>query len=330
LNSFPVCEKNTEGEVIDLYTGDGGTTNRFLIALLSCGNKTYRIFPSEKIIERPIEDLLLPLRELDVRIELPESGPWITIKGPANTKFSKSIILDCAKSTQFATAMLLIFHDTAISFSFKNLNSSETYLQMTEQIIKENSNSYKVPADFSSISYPVALALVGGAVNITNCMEQDPYQADSMFIDLLLKIGGDISFTSKGLYVASQKPLNPFVVDGSQCPDLVPTLAFLASRIEGESRLENLAVLRHKESDRIEEILKLLETFQVDHTFNNERSTLTIRGSKKLSPSISYCSARDHRMVMTAYLFMRANNGGLLGNTDCVKKSYPRFFEDLE
>jgi 5-enolpyruvylshikimate-3-phosphate synthase len=45
--------------------------------------------------------------------------------------------------------------------------------------------------------------------------------------------------------------------------------------IEGESRLENLEVLRHKESDRIEEILKLLATFQVEHTliFSRQRSS---------------------------------------------------------
>ena len=41
-NSFPACENLTQTEVIDLKTGDGGTTNRFLLALLALGKKTYR------------------------------------------------------------------------------------------------------------------------------------------------------------------------------------------------------------------------------------------------------------------------------------------------
>lgn len=325
-NSFPDCEANTKENTIDLHTGDGGTTNRFLIALLARGKKEYRVFPTEKISERPIVELLLPLKELGVQIDMPTLGPWLIIRGPADISSSKKIVIDCSKSTQFASAMLLSFHNTKISFSFANLNTSETYLRMTESLLNEN--NFNVPVDFSSLSYPVALALICGRVTIKNCNKLDPDQADSILIDLMKNCGADISLTSDGLKISSRNVLSAFTIDGSQCPDLVPTLAFLASKIEGVSRLENLEVLRHKESDRIKEILAILNAFEVDYTF--EGATLLIRGSKKLAPVISYTPARDHRMVMTTYLFMRANSGGFLGNIDCVKKSYPNFFSDLD
>jgi 3-phosphoshikimate 1-carboxyvinyltransferase len=120
--------------------------------------------------------------------------------------------------------------------------------------------------------------------------------------------------------------LTPFDVDGSKFPDLVPTLAFVASHIEGKSTLRHLSVLRHKESDRIEEILKILRAFSIDFSFDDSIDELVINGKLHCSPPVSITTARDHRMVMMAYLFLRANNGGHLGETDCVEKSFPDFF----
>ncbi len=327
LNSFPECESKTTEQVIDLETGDGGTTNRFLIALLSRGQKTYRLFPMGKINERPIDDLINPLRELDVDIESNNEGAWISVCGPANITLAKTIEIDCAKSTQFASAMLLAFNNTPISFSFKNLHASEKYLQMTKAVVKELNTT---PVDFSSASYPIALALICGDVKISNCLSIDPFQADSSFVEIAKNCGADIRFSKDGLCATSKKVLRPFIANGADFPDLVPTLAFLASRIVGESRLENLSVLRHKESDRINELIKLLTAFQVKHKFISESDSLIINGSLEKVPFITYFPVADHRMVMTAYLFMRANSGGLLGNIECVTKSYPSFFEELD
>jgi 3-phosphoshikimate 1-carboxyvinyltransferase len=277
--------------------------------------------------ERPIDDLLSPLRQLGVDIEQPSSGPWVIVKGPAKISLPQTLFIDCEKSTQFASALLLSFHDTQLSFSFQNLHASEQYLRMTQEMIKQS--HFVVPVDFSAVGYPVALALVEGAVRIKNCFSLDPYQADSIFIELMKKSGAEIYFTSDGLYASSRNTLSPFAVDGSLCPDLVPTLAFLASRITGTSHLENLSVLRHKESDRLAEIIRILESFEVRFSFDSAKCSLAITGSSKRAASLTFTPARDHRMAMTAYLFMRANQGGMLANADCVNKSYPHFFSDM-
>ena len=67
-NSFPDCEKETTGNMIEIKTGDGGTTNRFLIALLSRGKKEYYIYPSGRMSDRPIEDQLVALKKINVTI----------------------------------------------------------------------------------------------------------------------------------------------------------------------------------------------------------------------------------------------------------------------
>ena len=337
LNSFPDCEKNTEGNVIELHTGDGGTTNRFLIALLSRGKKEYQIFPTEKMSERPIEDLIRPLKKLSVNIVhniLSDANtPWITIKGPASMYNTTKLEIDCQKSTQFASAMMLAFSKIPLQFEFINLHASEAYLKMTSMVIKKSleSNSYTVPVDFSSLGYPAALAALTGRVLITNCHELDEYQADSVFIDVLKNSGANCEFTSSGLEIKKGEKLNPITFDVSTAPDLFPTLAFFAAHVDGVSRFSNMEILKFKESDRLQEMTDLMKTFGVEMQYSPIEDTLTITGSsqKKYQQS-TIKPARDHRIVMAAALFMTKNAGGELYETDCVEKSFPKFFTLLK
>ncbi|MBP9682221.1 MAG: hypothetical protein KBD76_12515 [Bacteriovorax sp.] len=329
-NSFPACEEETKDQVIDLKTGDGGTTNRFLAALLSRGKKRYRFFPSGKMSERPIADLLGPLEKLGVKVEVhPAPGPWISIQGPAHIDADKALEIDCIRSSQFATALMLAFSDTPITFDLKNLHASKAYVEMTKSLLAmtRHQNHYLIPIDFSSLSYPLCLAIVDGSVLLKNVHTLDPYQADAELVSLLKAWGGDIEWTSEGLKASSKKKLNAFQVDGAKFPDLIPALAFLAAHIEGESVLTNLGVLRHKESDRIEQLLSLLKIFSVSFSFVSEREEIRIQGKSMIYPEAHVHLARDHRMVMTAYLFLRKNSGGSLDEVDCIEKSFPDFLE---
>ena len=130
-NAFPECEKESSGDVIELLTGDGGTTNRFLIALLSRGKKEYHLRPSEKMNERPIEDLIAPLKKISVNIVCNQDknnpGPWIKMKGPASLYNTTKLEIDCSKSTQFASALMLAFSNIPLKFEFLNLKAPEAY-----------------------------------------------------------------------------------------------------------------------------------------------------------------------------------------------------------
>jgi 3-phosphoshikimate 1-carboxyvinyltransferase len=224
---------------------------------------------------------------------------------------------------------MLAFSSHPIKFEFKNIKASETYLKMTENILKVT-KFYKVPGDFSCLGYPLALALVSGRVLIKNCFAVDPTQPDSQFIQLMKDAGGDIEWTDEGLVATSKNKLSPFHVDGSHFPDLIPTLVFMAAHIQGTSSIRHLSVLRHKESDRLNEIILLLKNLSIDFHFDESRDEITIQGKTKVLDYASLQTARDHRMVMMAYLFLRANSGGVLAEVDCVEKSFPGFFQVME
>ena len=333
LNSFPDCEKHSEGDVIDLHTGDGGTTNRFLIALLSRGKKEYHIFPSEKMNERPIEDLVKPLQKLNVNIIHSNTGPWIKIKGPASLYNTTKLEIDCQKSTQFASALMLAFSRIPLQFEFVNLHASEAYLKMTMLVIKKSweKNSYTVPVDFSSLGYPAALAALTGRVLITNCHELDESQADSAFIEVLKSSGASCSFVKSGLEIKKGENLKPVTFDVSKAPDLFPTLAFFAAHVDGVSTFFNLEILKFKESDRLSEMTDLMKKFGVEMQYSPIEDVLTITGSSQNKYQQGTIKpARDHRIVMAAALFMTKNAGGNLYEIDCVEKSFPNFFTLLK
>jgi 3-phosphoshikimate 1-carboxyvinyltransferase len=326
LNSFPQCERM--GEEILLETGDGGTTNRFLIALLARGKSTYILKPDPVFLKRPIEGFLKELSSNGVFIE--KGADFIKIRGSINLD-NKELEIDSSLSTQFSSALALSLANTDVRVFSNNINSSKNYLELTNYLIRkfqEGSRFFGVPLDFSSLSYPRALAALTGSVLIENYQGRDEYQGDSIFLNLLKEAGASVIESRDRLFVEKSSNLKPLEIDCSGCLDLVPTLSFLFSHVTGITLLKNIKALSYKESDRIFEIQRLLNLFKKECRLT-EDFELEIIGSIEKSPFVEYESPRDHRMIMTAYLFMRLNGGGIIKNSKFVDKSFPDFFKLL-
>jgi 3-phosphoshikimate 1-carboxyvinyltransferase len=213
----------------------------------------------------------------------------------------------------------------------KKIKSSKNYLELTNHLImkfQDGCRSFRVPLDFSSLSYPVALAALNGSVLIENYQGRDNYQGDSIFLDLLKEAGACVIERRDRLLVGKSSNLKPLEIDCSGCLDLVPTLSFLFSHIPGITLLKNIKSLSYKESDRIFEIQRLLNLFKKECRLTEDFG-LEIIGSHEKSPFIVYEAPKDHRMIMTAYLFMRLNGGGIIKNPMFVDKSFPDFFKLL-
>ena len=325
-NSFLQCE--VEGQEIVLETGDGGTTNRFLMAMLARGQNTYILKPDPLFLKRPIEDFLKKISSLGVFVE--KGHDFIKIKGPIKFK-GELLQIDSFFSSQFSSAFALSLADKDIKILAQNLEASQKYLSLTHHLIdkfKQGIRKFSVPIDFSSLSYPLALAALAGEVRIENFKEIDPYQADSIFLEILKKMGVEVIKESAYLLVGKSTNLTPLEIDCSECLDLVPTLAFLVSHIPGKSILKNVKGLSYKESNRILEIQKLLNLFKKESRLNDQYH-LEIIGSTQKSPYLEYDAPIDHRMIMTAFLFLKVNNGGIIKNYKAVNKSFPEFFELL-
>ncbi len=327
-NSFPECEKlNPSHEEIIVFTGDGGTTTRFLASLLCRGSKTYRIEPSGGMRNRPMTEFLEAAKKLGVNVTS-SSEFWLKIKGPITLK-NAELAVDCSRSTQFATGFAMVCADLGISIRPVEMNASEAYYEMTNELIKHRDKTlWEVPVDFSGASYPIALGAVTGEVRLPQIHAADPFQADAEFLNLLQDIGAQLEWRKDGLVVSKAK-LKPFDVDISRYPDLSPTLCFLASTIEGESFLRNIEVLRYKETDRVAEMIKVLELYEIEFELSQNFLKIKGRPSMECAPKIFH-APEDHRIIMMTYLFMRTFSGGVIHGAEHVKKSFPDFFKVMD
>ncbi len=145
--------------------------------------------------------------------------------------------------------------------------------------------------------------------------------------------------------------------DVSQIPDLVPTLAVLALYSSSESIFRNVGRLRLKESDRVESVKKLVETFGgraetierdgvedlkiIPRSLKNADERLEEQDMKTAEDSsddrLSSCGMKktitmgslgDHRIVMALALASEAEGVPVrITGAEAINKSFPGFFD---
>jgi len=116
-------------------------------------------------------------------------------------------------------------------------------------------------------------------------------------------------------------------LDVTQCPDLVPPLAARAAVRQGRCRIGGAGRLRAKESDRLSTVTAALNAMGARVT--EEIDALTVEGVDTLHGRCTIDCAGDHRIAMMAAVAATRCVGGdvRLHGADCVKKSYPDFWE---
>ena len=120
----------------------------------------------------------------------------------------------------------------------------------------------------------------------------------------------------------------PIIIDAAPIPDLIPVLSVLACAAGGDSRIINAGRLRHKESDRLSSTAKLITA--LGGNVEEMEDGLIIHGTGTLEGG-TVDSCNDHRIAMSAGVAASIcrKDVTILG-AECVSKSYPSFWEDLE
>lgn len=318
-NSFPNCELDFGST---LLVGEGGTTARFLAVMLLLGKNKYDLKLGRRLKERPWGEFIKLARSLGAFAELRDD--LLTLKGPIS--LPEEIEVDCSLTTQFASAFELILDDKNHKIIPTNLNSSQSYFGMTQEIKKKIflQEVYEVPRDWSSASYPMAFAALNQEIEFPG-LKCDPFQADSKFLDILKKFDC-VTETPTTIKV---RPINKNLslkIDVSDCLDLVPTLSYFLAHVDGTHTLSGVSNLIHKESNRLEEVLKLLKIFEREAFFQED--SIVIVGTKKVvRDQKNLTLPDDHRMVMSGALYLLHHTGGHIGPVDSVEKSFPGFFD---
>lgn len=186
---------------------------------------------------------------------------------------------------------------------------------------------YTVPLDWSAALYPLLAALVteGSELRIAGMDPDDP-QGDKEVVDVLREMGGDIEIDGDTV-IARSSSLRGTDIDCNNFIDQLPLLAVAGSLAAGETRIVNAGICREKECDRIAISAEILGSMGADITQTNDG--LVIRGSRLRGAAFD--SFHDHRMVMAmSVAAMAAEGTTTIRNCECVKKTFPRFCEQME
>ena len=146
-------------------------------------------------------------------------------------------------------------------------------------------------------------------------------------INILRKIGANI-IINKGCISVIRDKLIPFSFDANDYPDLFPPLVVLASCCEGDSVIYGVNRLINKESNRALTLKEEFSKLGVD--IKIEDDSFKIIGKDFLQGNELY-SHLDHRISMALSIAATACKSPItIKNSDVVRKSYSRFYTDLE
>ena len=135
-------------------------------------------------------------------------------------------------------------------------------------------------------------------------------------------------WSETGVTVACPKGgLRGVRVDLNAMPDMVLTLAPLALLARGETDIRNVANLRVKESDRLAALAT--ELARLGAQVRQEPDGLAILPPETVRPA-EIATYNDHRMAMGMAVVGLRVPGIRIAGSECVSKTYPEFFEDLE
>ena len=334
----------------ELYTGDSGTATRFLAALVAAGRGRYRIDGSARMRERPIQDLLDGLSGLGARAES-DSGtgcPPVTIETAGLS--GGRVTMGGAISSQYLSGLLMVAPAAAgpLAIEVRGELVSKPYADMTLSVMEAfgvevarkgyswfevaapcpyRARTYAVEPDAASASYFLAAAAVtGGRVTIRGLVRSSP-QGDARFADVLRAMGCKVEWSEAGLTVSGPERLRGTRVDLNAMPDMVLTLAPLALFARGPTVIENVANLRVKESDRLAALAA--ELTQLGARVEQRPDGLSIHPPEKVRPA-ELATYADHRMAMGLAIVGLKVPGIRIAGAECVSKTYPEFFDDLE
>ena len=185
--------------------------------------------------------------------------------------------------------------------------------------------AYEIEPDASAASYFFAAAAVTGGEITVEGLSRDSLQGDVGFVDVLAKMGCDVTWGESSITVRGGA-LRGIDVDMNRISDTAQTLAAIAPFAAGATRIRNVAHIRHKETDRIHALATELRALGI--TVDEHEDGLTIHPGP-IRPAVVE-TYDDHRMAMSFSLIGLKVPGIRIANPDCTAKTYPRFFNDLQ
>lgn len=327
-----------------LDVGESGSTLRFLLPVLGALGVQAEIRMHGRLPERPLSPLWEVLEAHGMRLQ--QDGTILHTDGQL---IAGDYSLPGNVSSQFISGLLfalpLLGGNSTLTVT--GALQSARYVSMTEQALAEagiltkkdgpvwqigGGQRYASPAvqtvegDWSNAAFFLCMgALSATGVTVTG-LNSTSLQADRAITEILVRFGAELTVSEDAVTVR-RGVLHGITLDAGPIPDLVPVVSCLAALCDGETRVENAARLRLKESDRLQTTAALLSA--LGGSVRELPDGLIISGRGHLSGGTADACG-DHRIAMSAAMAACGCEGPVtVSGSECVAKSYPAFWEDF-
>jgi 3-phosphoshikimate 1-carboxyvinyltransferase len=316
-----------------------------MAGIAGLGTTPYTFTGNARMCTRPMKELLDALNQIgiDAGSDTPQGFPPVTIQG--KSRRGGVTRLDCSKSSQYLSALLMIgpFMAEGLTIKLAAPPVSSPYIDLTLDVMKQfqvdarktdattyevsggqayAAGSYAVEPDLSNAGYFWAAgAVTGQKIGVANIFSRS-LQGDFKQIHILEKMGCSLFFDDDRVAVKGRS-LFAVDVDMSDTPDAVPAIAVVAAFARGTTRITNIGHLREKECDRIHAVASQLEKMGIQ--VSQGEDWLAITGGRPAGAFIN--TFNDHRIAMAFAVAGLVVPGMQIENPACVGKSFPGFWD---
>lgn len=287
---------------------ESGSTLRFLLPIVGALGSDTTFKMEGRLASRPLSPLWEEMERMGCSLSR-TSKDTINCSGRLRPGHYR---IDGSVSSQFVSGLMMALPlvEGETSLEVTGNPESKPYIEMTRQVLERFRNGCRerieVEGDWSNAAFWLAANALGSNINVTGLVHDSP-QGDKVICKLLPILKENIT------------------VCAADIPDLVPILSVVAAANKGAT-FTNIRRLRLKESDRVASVIAMLES--LGGKAEATEDTLTVYGTGLIGGTVD--SFRDHRIAMAAAIASTVCREPvrILG-AECVKKSYPGFWEDF-
>ena len=297
---------------------ESGSTLRFLLPVAGALGVDTTFLLEGRLPQRPLS----PMWEEMERMGCSLSRPTPNTIHCAGTLRPGHYTIDGGVSSQYITGFLLALSllDSPSTLEITGKLESAPYVDLTKDALRQfgaepehpgqcklhSPGTLAVEADWSNAAFFLAANALGSKLAIQG-LNPDSAQGDRAAAQLLPKL--------------TQEAVT---IDASDIPDLVPILCVTAACFHGAA-FTNIRRLRLKESDRVASVIAMLEA--LGGRAEADENTLRVFGTGLVGGIVD--SVNDHRIAMAAAIAAtRCRESVTVLGAQCVRKSYPKFFDE--
>ncbi|MBS5799598.1 MAG: 3-phosphoshikimate 1-carboxyvinyltransferase [Clostridiales bacterium] len=338
-------------EILDC--GNSGTTTRLISGILAGQPFTSTLTGDASIQKRPMKRIIEPLRQMHAAIEgkddnfcpltiSPSTLEGICYTSPVASAQVKSCVLLAGLYANTPTTVC----EPALSrdHTERMLSAFGAIIERKDKCVTIYPNpeleamEVIVPGDISSAAFfMVAGLIVPNSKLILQNVGINPTRRG--ILDALLAMGGRITcFNERELcgepvcdMIIESSDLHGITIEGDIIPtmiDEIPAFAVAALFADGTTTIKDAKELRVKESNRIDTMCH--ELGKMGAVIRPLEDGMIIEGNAMLHGA-TLESYDDHRIAMSlAVAALKATTPSQILNSECIRISYPHFFEHLK